>query len=152
MDDAHTARLTEQWGLTADAQRALLSRLRPRTASVEFVVRPRTGAPEPLADLLAPFAPASTIGVGRRPGYPRPEPEAVVLVCRTQRSLFALLADIGLFTVEPSPHGDHITPTALGTADLGFFDADGRLLCAVVTHEGLVFADAALLTTHETAN
>lgn len=123
---------------------ALLQRLRPRTAFVEFVAHDADLA-DSLSDRLAPFDPERTIGVGPRPGYARPEPRAVLLRCRYHRDLFALLRSFdGFFDYEESPRGDRVTLTELGNADVSFFEESGRLLCYTVTHEGLVFVRTGL--------
>ena len=122
---------------TLDEQRALLTSLRPRTAGLEWVVR-RGVSPEPLTALLDGFDPARTVGVGPRPGYPKPEADATVLACRAHRDLFARLAETGLFRAVRDPHGDRVAPTNLGFVDVGFLDDRQRLICSTVTHAGII--------------
>lgn len=122
---------------TIEEQRALLTSLRPRTAWLEWVVRRGVSA-EPLAALLDGFDPVRTTGVAPRPGYPKPDPDATVLLCRSHRDLFARLAEAGLFTVEHDRRGDRVEATAVGLVDIGFLDDRQRLLCSTVTHAGII--------------
>ncbi len=122
---------------TLDEQRALLTSLRPRTATLEWVVRRGVSA-EPLDALLDGFDTDRAVGVGPRPGYSKPDRDAAVLVCRSHRDLFARLAENGLFTVEHDPRGDRVSPTGLGFVDVGFLDDRKRLLCSTVTHAGII--------------
>ncbi|MFT3834965.1 MAG: hypothetical protein QM711_16885 [Micropruina sp.] len=120
-----------------EEQRALLTSLRPRTATLEWVVR-RGVSPEPLDALLDGFDTERTVGIGPRPGYPKPDRDAAVLVSRAHRDLFARLAENGLFTVEHDSRGDRVSPTGLGFIDVGFLDDRKRLICSTVTHAGII--------------
>ena len=123
-------------------QLALLQSLRPRMAVVEMVFHDGDDG-HPLAGRLRHLMPERRSGVGVRPGYPRPEPGAVLHRYAYDRAIITALADLGgLFVLHQSPRGDRVRFTDLGNVDLAFLDAAGRLLCYTVTHEGLVFVAA----------
>ena len=125
---------------------ALLDRIRPRTAALEFVVPGAVSdvrgrletADVPLLAQLKPFDPETREGAGPRPGYPQADPTALTIRVRYDRGVFALLRRYSnLFAYLTSPRGDRVEFTEWGNVDLLCYDAAGRVVLATVTHEGL---------------
>lgn len=128
---------------------ALLDRVCPHTAALEFVVRgavtrPRGGRAEvahhPLLDALAPFDPQTREGAGPRPGHPDPDPAALTVRVRHDRGVFEVLRGYeNLFTYVASPRGDRVEFTDLGDVDVLCYDAAGDVVLATVTREGIAW-------------
>lgn len=122
---------------------AVLERLRPRAATIEFVLHPQEGE-QALADRLADWVIETRQGVPPRPGYAKPDPKATLLVVRAHREVFAVLRSYeGFFRLLPGTPGrgtgDRVEFTEFGNVDVVFLDQAGRIIFWTVTHEGLAF-------------
>ena len=121
-----------------DAQQQWIQSLRPLTASIELVFHDGD-TDHPLTDALAWLAPLRQVGVGDRPGYPRPQPTAVLHRYPYDRTILQALDGLGgLFEYVPTPSGDRVQFTALGNVDVSFLDHNGTIIGSTVTHEGLI--------------
>lgn len=127
-------------GMDLAGQRAWMQSLRPRTAAVELVFH-IDDATHPLTQELAWLAPVHQHGVGTRPGYPRPQPRAVLHRYPYDRAVVRALDGLGgLFEWVSAPRGDTVRLTRLGDVDVTFLDSSDTVLGSTVTHEGLILS------------
>lgn len=126
---------------THDDYAALLQRLRPHTASIEFAIH-RHQPPNPLPELLADWVTETRLGVPARPGYAKPSPTSTLLTVRAHRDVFAALRSFeGFFRLSTDTRlGDRAEFTDFGNVDVAFRDRTGAIVFWTVTHEGLAFA------------
>lgn len=122
---------------TLEEQRMLLARLRPLTATIEWICR-RGVDVDPVMAYLSDHSPKVSHGVTPRPGYERGDGKAVVLTCKYHRSFFGVWNDEGLFEAVRSPRGDHVRPASLGFVDVCWYGDRASLLAASVTHAGII--------------
>lgn len=114
--------------------------LRPRTTTVELLFHDGD-TDHPLTHELAWLSPLRQVGVGARPGYPRPQPTAVLHRYPYDRAILRALNDLGgLFEYVSAPTGDTVSFTRLGNVDVTFLDHANTVLGSTVTHEGFILS------------
>ncbi len=112
--------------------------LRAQTTTVELVFHDGD-ADNPLAEKLKRLMPVREIGVGKRPGYQKPAPHAVLHRYAYDREVLRAIEELGgLFTYASTATGETVNFSHLGNVDVAFIARDGAVLGATVTHEGLI--------------
>ena len=121
-------------------QATWMESLRPRTTTIELLFHDGD-TDHPLTHGLAWLSPIRQVGVGARPGYPGPQPNAVLHRYPYDRAILHALNGLGgLFEYVSAPTGDTVNFTRLGNVDVTFLDHSDTVLGSTVTHEGLILS------------
>lgn len=114
--------------------------LRSKASTIELVFHDGD-VDHPLTTQLAWLSPTRQEGVGARPGYPRPQPTAVLHRYPCDRDILRALNEVGgLFDYVSARTGDTVRFTQLGNVDVTFLDHRDTVLGSTVTHEGLILS------------
>lgn len=134
-------------GLDRASQMAWMNSLRPIVTTIELLFHDGD-TDHPLVIALASLSPIRQKGVGPRPGYRRPQPNAILHRYPYDRAIVRTINELGgLFEYVAAATGDTVHFTRLGNVDVTFLDRYDEVLGSTVTHEGLILTPVDASTT-----